>query len=109
MITAKTDLNDLQQAFDAGAIDYINKPPNEVVLLARVRSALKLKQEMERRKSREQELLEVSNLLEEAYRNLQHHSSLDGLTGIANRGRFDDALEREWRRAIRSSASLSLV
>ena len=34
---------------------------------------------------------------------------VDGLTGIANRRQLDAELEREWRRAIRSGAPLSLV
>ena len=43
-------------AFVAGATDYITKPFNRVELLARVRSALKIKAELERRKAREREL-----------------------------------------------------
>ena len=35
--------------------------------------------------------------------------STDSLTGIANRRRFDDALEREWRRCRRAGAPLSLL
>jgi diguanylate cyclase (GGDEF)-like protein len=35
--------------------------------------------------------------------------STDSLTGIANRRRFDDALEREWRRCARAGAPLSLL
>jgi class 3 adenylate cyclase len=63
MVTSSDDTGDLQLAFDAGAIDYLIKPPNEVELLARVRSALKLKQEIDQRKAREQELLELAQLL----------------------------------------------
>jgi diguanylate cyclase (GGDEF)-like protein len=33
----------------------------------------------------------------------------DSLTGLANRRQFDDALEREWRRAIREQLPLALV
>src|SRR5262245_34649157 len=63
MVTSSDDTDDLQLAFDAGAIEYLIKPPNEVELLARVRSALKLKQEIDRRKVREQELLDLAQLL----------------------------------------------
>jgi adenylate cyclase len=65
MITSSDDTGDLQLAFDAGAMDYLIKPPNTVELLARVRSALKLKQEMDARKSRERELLDLAQLLHE--------------------------------------------
>jgi adenylate cyclase len=56
MVTSSDDMADLQAAFEAGAMDYITKPPNKVEILVRVRSALKLKQEMDRRKAREAEL-----------------------------------------------------
>ena len=63
MVTSSDETVDLQLAFDAGAMDYLIKPPNEVELVARVRSALKLKHEIDRRKAREQELLELAQLL----------------------------------------------
>lgn len=41
---------------------------------------------------------------------LLHSLSMsDGLTGIANRRRFDEFLEQEWRRAMRDETPLSLV
>ena len=40
---------------------------------------------------------------------LQQLLSTDALTGIANRRRFDGALEREWRRCRRTGAPLSLL
>ncbi len=40
---------------------------------------------------------------------LQELLSTDALTGIANRRRFDAALEREWRRATREHLPLSLL
>jgi diguanylate cyclase (GGDEF)-like protein/PAS domain S-box-containing protein len=33
----------------------------------------------------------------------------DGLTGLANRRAFDEALNREWKRTLRKSAAISLV
>lgn len=36
-------------------------------------------------------------------------SSLDGLTGVANRRLFDERLALEWRRAVRYGSSLSLI
>ncbi len=47
--------------------------------------------------------------LEEANRRLEKLSMLDGLTGVANRRRFDEALDVEWRRACRSGLPLSLM
>src|SRR5580700_968567 len=57
MVTALDDVNSLANAFVAGATDYITKPVNRVELVARVRAALRLKQELDRRLARERELL----------------------------------------------------
>jgi len=56
MVTSLHDTDSLANAFVAGATDYITKPLNRVELLARVRSALKLKSELDRRQAREREL-----------------------------------------------------
>ncbi|OGR03910.1 MAG: hypothetical protein A2511_08265 [Deltaproteobacteria bacterium RIFOXYD12_FULL_50_9] len=109
MVTAKDESEVLQLAFSAGAVDYIVKPVKKQELLARVRSVLKLKHEMDRRKSRERELLEVTRQLEEANKTLQRFSYLDGLTGVSNRRFFDDTLLKEWRRAQREKQSIGFI
>ncbi len=76
------------QGFQVGAIDYITKPFSLQVVKARVRTHLESK--------RQRDLLE--NL-----------SSIDELTGIANRRRFDVILSLEWRRAVRRAVPLALV
>jgi sigma-B regulation protein RsbU (phosphoserine phosphatase) len=56
VVTGSTEEMDLDQAFLAGANDYITKPFKRTELLVRIRSALALKQEMDKRKSRERKL-----------------------------------------------------
>ena len=102
MVTASTDVANLQKAFDRGAIDYISKPVRKVELLARIRSVLKLKEEMDRRKV-------LVKKLEAANIKLKKLSFIDGLTGIANRRIFDEFLEKEWRRPLRNRKQLSLI
>jgi len=123
MVTGDTSEESLQQAFEAGATDYITKPLKKIELLARVGAALRLKQETDARKhrelqlkAREQELLEATNLLErtnqqlqESNERLQRMASVDGLTGVANRRYFDEYFSKEWRRAIRSSLRISII
>jgi phosphoserine phosphatase RsbU/P len=56
MVTARDDTDSLANAFVAGATDYVTKPVNRTELVARVRAALKLKAEFDRRQAREREL-----------------------------------------------------
>jgi diguanylate cyclase (GGDEF)-like protein len=76
------------RALEAGGIDFILKPISPPVLAARVRNQLELKHQQDR---------------------LRNLSLLDGLTGIANRRRFDQYLEMEWQRCSRNAQPLSLV
>lgn len=59
MVTAQTDIDSLKSAFEAGAMDYITKPFKKPELLARIRSALALKRETDRRKARETEIANI--------------------------------------------------
>lgn len=56
MVTAMDDPESIETAFEAGATDYVKKPFDMIELTSRVRSALRLKSEMDRRKAREKEL-----------------------------------------------------
>jgi len=47
--------------------------------------------------------------LEAINRILHTQATTDALTGLANRRRFDEALDREWRRAVREGVPLSLL
>lgn len=102
MVTASSDMALLQQSFEAGASDYITKPVHPVELLARIGAIKRLQAEMQKRRAREEELLRVKGELEQL-------SSLDSLTGIFNRRRFDEVLQREWHRARRKHQALSVT
>jgi diguanylate cyclase (GGDEF)-like protein len=56
-----------------------------------------------------QELEAANEGLREANRRLERLSQLDGLTEIANRRAFDEALALEWRRCCRAETPLSLA
>lgn len=71
MVTVERETEWLQMAFVAGAVDYITKPVNKVELLARARSVLKLKHEMDSRKAREQELAKKNQELQQALREIK--------------------------------------
>jgi CheY-like chemotaxis protein len=71
MTTGRTDFESLREAFEAGAMDYLTKPINEVELMARVNSALALKAEIDQRKAREKQLLDMTTRLSVANKELK--------------------------------------
>ncbi|TWA71478.1 response regulator receiver modulated diguanylate cyclase [Azospirillum brasilense] len=87
-ISAKSEVEDETYGLEVGAIDFISKPISPPIVKARVRNHLLLK--------RQTDLLRTL-------------SFNDGLTGIANRRRFDEVLLREWRRCGRVQLPLSLI
>ncbi|MET0387039.1 MAG: diguanylate cyclase [Polyangiales bacterium] len=76
------------RCFEAGAVDFVQKPVHAPVLLARLQTHLRLKQLSDR---------------------LRRSARLDPLTEVANRRVFDEMLEYEWRRALRTHQPLSLL
>ena len=74
--------------FEIGAADFIVKPVTPALVLSRVKAQLRVK-----------------HMADE----LRRISSIDALTGVANRRRFDDALAREWQRTRRSGAPMALL
>ncbi|MBE9126472.1 MULTISPECIES: response regulator [unclassified Coleofasciculus] len=109
MITGLNNQESVDRAFESGATDYITKPIHWAVLRQRVRRLLETHWAMvELRRKIEKERLLMTEL-EAANRELQRLACLDGLTQIANRRAFDEALQQEWRRLARERAPLSLI
>jgi diguanylate cyclase (GGDEF)-like protein len=101
-LTSRADDRDLQRAIDAGGDDYLIKPVSEIVLRAKVNAMRRLAQMRD-------SLLVLTRKLDEANRELKRLSSVDGLTSIANRRRFDEKLLHEWRHCSRMALPLSLL
>jgi diguanylate cyclase (GGDEF)-like protein len=76
------------EGFEAGAVDYVTKPISIPVLRARLRTHLELKA------ARDQ---------------LERSATVDTVTGIANRRRFEETLKEEWRRHARPPARLAIA
>ncbi|MEW5819503.1 MAG: HD domain-containing phosphohydrolase [Cyanobacteriota bacterium] len=64
VVSAKTDESDVKLALDKGAVDYIKKPINNVELIARVRSALRLKRTQDQLRLQNEELIRQNLKLE---------------------------------------------
>ena len=107
MITGEAE--SLETAFEAGAMDFVSKSTNKIEMLARVRSAISLKQEMDRRKELLIKFEEANVQLEQLNNQLKLLTIRDALTGLSNRRHFDEFLLNEWKRMARIKNHLSLI
>ncbi|KAB2839160.1 MAG: diguanylate cyclase, partial [Burkholderiales bacterium] len=87
-VSARDEEEDEARGLALGAIDYIVKPIRPSIVQARVRNHLELK--------RSRDLL-------------ARLTTVDHLTGISNRRRYDEYLELEWRRAARDQTPIALI
>ena len=105
-LSARNQPEDLAMGFETGANDYLTKPISKKELLARVTTHLEL---LDINRNLDRKVRERTEALREANRELERLATLDGLTGIPNRRRFDDELQRAWADHRRRSAPLSLI
>lgn len=87
-VTVKDEDEDETRGLDLGAVDYLTKPIRTPIVKARVRNHLELK--------RQRDLLKKLSLI-------------DGLTSIPNRRSFDEFLDFEWKRALRTKTPISII
>jgi diguanylate cyclase (GGDEF)-like protein len=87
-VTSLEESAEETQGFAVGGVDYITKPIRPPIVRARVRTHVELKR--------------TRDLFEQL-------ASVDPLTGVANRRRFDTEIGEEWRRTGRSDRWLSLA
>lgn len=95
MVSGSDEDEDIVQALDMGAQDYVTKPVRLSVLTARLRSALRVKYSQE--------------ALERANEHLLALSSIDPLTQTFNRRRFFELSVREMAKAQRFGRYLSML
>ncbi|MFN6476726.1 PleD family two-component system response regulator [Nostoc sp. DedQUE07] len=95
MITGLEDQESVDRAFAVGAMDFVTKPIHWPVLRQRVKRLIQ--------QSQLQQKLETMNL------ELQRLVTIDGLTQVANRRRFEEYFSQEWQRLKREQRPLSLI
>ncbi len=115
-ITALKEVGDRIQAFKLGGSDYITKPFYIEEVVARIDTQLKnyrlqteLKAQNFSLERKNRELQAVEDQLLKLNQKLSRLATLDSLTQIANRHRFDEFLIREWQRGKREQFPLSLI
>jgi diguanylate cyclase (GGDEF)-like protein len=87
-VTGHFDEEKEVQGFQLGAVDFIHKPINPVITQARIKNQFKLK--------RQSDLLRSIALL-------------DGLTGVANRRKFEQHTPTTWQHCLRDKLPISIV
>lgn len=87
-ITSFTDTQSEIDCWEAGALDFVRKPINQLTLINRVKSHLTLKFQ--------------SDILKK-------HAYSDGLTSIPNRRYFDENCHDFWQRCEKSNQGISLI
>ncbi|HEV2538460.1 MAG TPA: diguanylate cyclase [Frateuria sp.] len=109
------DLNRLK-GYRSGAVDYIAKPVNDVILQSKVRVFLELYAARARLEQMLEELTERNDQLrleilerERAEAQVRHQATHDMLTGLPNRVLFHDRLGAALRRATEGGPGFALV
>lgn len=104
------------RGYESGAVDYLLKPLIPVMFQSKVGVFIELYEQKEALREKTQEfdrklveLEELQQQLEETNEQLLLLSTTDGLTGLFNRRRFDEVLNEEWKRGIRSQQPLSFI
>jgi diguanylate cyclase (GGDEF)-like protein len=87
-VTSHFDESEEVRGFEMGAADFIHKPINPIITRARIHNQLALRQQKEM---------------------LRSIASLDGLTGIANRRKFDEELQTGWLQCARNQLPVSVL
>ena len=104
MISALEEIQSVASCIEMGAVDYLPKPFNRVLLRARIGASLEKKRMMDRERERTKELERTLKLLEEAQEQLSVLASRDALTGLENRRSIEAQLEARLKRGTPLSA-----
>jgi two-component system, cell cycle response regulator len=109
VLTTVDDEAKLVEAFDAGADDFLAKPPRPRVLEARLgagRRVIQLRRELEEDR---EEIRGFASGLAVTNRRLREAAMLDPLTEFPNRRYAMERLDQEWASALRNSRPLACM
>ncbi len=87
LITSLNDIQHEERGLTLGAVDYITKPFHPAIVRARVNTHIKLFQ---------------------YWNQIERDATVDQLTGVPNRRRYDDVSRKRWQDAIRLGAPISI-
>ena len=109
MITAAETEDELVEAFDAGIDDYVIKPVNAKILLARIRAGQRIAALQEELEKEKRDIQHVNAELAVANRRLSILANTDILTDLPNRRYALIRLAQEWESSLRYNRPISLL
>lgn len=116
VLTAQTTEDQLVEAFEGGADDYLTKPFNHRELLARIRAGeriIQLRQDLEGRQWEvhriNAEMSIAHSKLAEANQQLNRLATTDELTGLLNRREAMSRLAEAWSVSVRRQSPLACI
>lgn len=116
VISAEEELDSVVRCIEMGAVDYLAKPFNAVLLRARINASLDKKRARDREAALFEELqqryrdLETMNVKVQEQANLLKELSIrDALTGLYNRRHFDEQAAKTFAQATRFGHPLSVM
>jgi len=116
IMTGHGEMDSSIEALRLGASDYLLKPCKEEELLFRVTRCFEKLQMLNDAKKTNEKLKksvikhqELEKSLRASNKQLELLSTLDGLTGIANRRTFEKFLEREWKSSMRHTQPATAI
>jgi len=109
LLTSDEAEDHIVEAFDAGVDDYVGKPFKAKILLARVRSGMRVVRMQERIDTDKQTQIRQVAELGVLNRRLTQTAVTDVLTDLPNRRFAMDAMREGWERAVREDEPLSVL
>jgi two-component system, cell cycle response regulator len=109
LLTGRDQEEQIVAAYDAGVDEYVTKPFNARILLARLRAGQRVMELRERVAAEQLVIAQQIRDLGLANRRLSTAAKTDPLTGLPNRRYATDRLEEEWHNSIRSSTPLAVM
>jgi diguanylate cyclase (GGDEF)-like protein len=95
LLTGKNESEDIVRGLEAGADDYLVKPPDRLELVARLKTA--------------ERIISLEESLKQRANEIHHLSMTDALTGAHNRRYLDEHLPRDLHLAKRYGHPFSLI
>jgi diguanylate cyclase (GGDEF)-like protein len=109
LLTGRGEEDRIVEAFDAGVDDYVHKPFNARVLMARIKGGQRVIELQERVESDRKMILKQVAELGLMTRKLRNAALTDVLTDMPNRRHAMKRLETEWESSTRAGTPLSLI